>query len=57
MVQHPIAAFATVQRLGQKVVHVQNLDALTPHNGSKDIMILLRLLDPENIVKKQLLAV
>ena len=57
VVQYPFAGLRNVQHLGQQGVHVQHLDAFSPHQGSKDIMVLLRLLDPEHIVKQQRLGV
>ncbi|GEO86623.1 hypothetical protein GCM10007920_34390 [Ciceribacter naphthalenivorans] len=57
MIKHEGAAFFSVQRFRQKHIDVEHLDAFAAHGGGKHIMILLGLLDPENVVKQQFLAV
>ena len=57
MIQHPIARFGNVQRLGQQIVDVQYLDTLAPHRACKDIVIFLGLLDPEHVVEQQCVTI
>ncbi len=57
VVQHPLTAFGDIQRLGQQVIDVQNVDPLFAHRVREDVVILLRLLDPEHVIKQQILTV
>jgi|GEM_PF-7102478 hypothetical protein len=57
VIQQPITGLGEIQRLRQQVVHVQHFDTLIVHRLRKDIVVFLRLLDPEHVVKQQILTV
>jgi hypothetical protein len=57
VIQNPFSAFSDIKRLRKKFVNIQDFDAFVAHGVRKDVMILLRLFDPEHVIKQQILAV
>ncbi|MOA22675.1 hypothetical protein D3C78_1432510 [compost metagenome] len=56
-VQNPLQGFRVLDGLGQQVVHFQDFDTALTHLGHEVEVVTLGLVDPDNVIEKQLVTV
>ena len=57
VVEDPLLAFGNGHRLGEQVVHLDDLDAAVAHLHHEVEVVALGVLDPQHVVEQQLVAV
>lgn len=57
VVKNPASRFGDVEDFGQQLIDVQHVHPSGTHQVREYIVILLRLLDPEHIIKQQGVAI
>jgi len=56
-IENPSACFGIDDRLSQQLVQLQNLDPALLHFEGEVVVVLLRLLHPDDIVKQQIVTI
>ena len=57
VVEHPALGCGLLERLGQKLLGVEDLDAAVAHEMHEGVVLLLRPVDPDDVVEEQVLGV